>query len=163
MFTFTGIPTSWRLETNSFAELRKIGANLTQIQEHVKAVAEQAKPEKKEDSQPPEVVARLTFPAGIDTERNASERRKQRRDRWRLFIEVLVLIAVVGYGLVAYYQWREMQKTTKVLVNAQRPWVGIFGDAKLQDVASITPEKMDFTAAVTLKNFGPSPALDEEF
>lgn len=141
------------------AELRKVSANLTQIQEHVKIVAEQSKAEKKEDSLPPEVVARLAFPAGIDTERNASEKRKQRRDRWRLFIEVLVLIAVAGYGLVAYHQWREMQNTTTILLNGQLPWVGVEWPVLLKNPISLTPDNMDFVVAATLKNFGHSPAL----
>ena len=102
------------------AELRLVGVNLAKIQDQIRAIAEQSKTEKKEDCPPPEVVARLTFPAGIDTEKNASEKRKQRRDRWRLFVEVLTLIAVVWYGAVAYHQWRQMVRATNASVEASR-------------------------------------------
>jgi hypothetical protein len=93
------------------AELRKINVTLTQIQQQVKAVAGQPKPEKKEDSPPQEVIASVSFPASVETKRDTTEKNKQRRDRWRLFVEVLTLIAVVGYGLVAYHQWKTMNQT----------------------------------------------------
>jgi hypothetical protein len=161
------------------AELRSIGGSLTQIQQQIKAIAAKPQSEKKENGPPPEVIARLAFPAGIDTEKNASERRKQRRDRWRLFVEVLTLIAVVWYGAVAYHQWREMiiatgaaqQAVVEARLNRgqaeksldatidqfrleQRAWLGM-GDVNARFIVG---EPLLITTPI--KNSGKTPALN---
>jgi len=114
------------------------------------------------------VVAEIDPPDAAVAYIKASDKRQERRDRWKLTAEWLTLFAVVFYGSVAYKQWQttiranRLTKTaTENAANAfkvdERPWVGIVGNTEVSVL-----DNTGIIARVNqpYMNVGKTPALD---
>jgi hypothetical protein len=72
-------------------------------------------------------IVEIRYPKGIEDDARAYKRREQRRDRWKLFLEALIVVGVLGYGAIAYRQWHTMLATsdnfTKALQTTEQAYV----------------------------------------
>jgi hypothetical protein len=53
-------------------------------------------------------VVEIRYPKGIEDDARAYKWREQRRDRWKVFLEALIVVCLLGYGATAYRQWHTM-------------------------------------------------------
>jgi hypothetical protein len=53
-------------------------------------------------------VVEIRYPKGIEDDARAYKWREQRRDRWKVFLEALIVVGLLGYGAIAYRQWHTM-------------------------------------------------------
>jgi hypothetical protein len=69
----------------------------------------------------------IRYPKGIEDDARAYKGREQRRDRWKVLLEALIVVGVLGYGALAYRQWHTMlaasDNSTKVLRATERAYV----------------------------------------
>ncbi len=103
---------------------------------------------------------------------------KKEKDGWdrvKFWAEMLGLLVLVAYTTFAALQWCEMKKAVKAaqganqiasdnLTISQRPWLGVDGIPTIVvplKVNKLTEDqaKLDSSVAVSVKNFGNSPAL----
>src|SRR5216683_3644914 len=79
-----------------------------------------------QDAESPPIVE-IRYQKGIEDDVRAYKRREQRRDRWKLFLEILIIVGVLGYGAIAYRQWHTMlaasDNFTKALQTTERAYV----------------------------------------
>ena len=72
-------------------------------------------------------IVEIRYPKGIEDDARAYKRREQHRDRWKLFLEALIVVGVLGYGAIAYRQWHTMlaasDNFTKALQTTERAYV----------------------------------------
>ena len=72
-------------------------------------------------------IVEIRYSKGIEDDARDYKRREQRRDRWKLFLEALIVVGVFGYGAMAYRQWHSMLATsanfTKALQTTERAYV----------------------------------------
>ena len=72
-------------------------------------------------------VVEIRYPKGIEDDARAYKSREQRRDRWKVFLEALIVVGVLGYGAIAYRQWHTMpaasDNPTKALQTTERAYV----------------------------------------
>jgi len=57
-----------------------------------------------QDAEPLPAVE-IRYPKSIEDDARAYEGREQRRDRWKVLLEALTVVGVLGYGALAYRQW----------------------------------------------------------
>jgi hypothetical protein len=69
-------------------------------------------------------IVEIRYPKGIEDDARAYKRREQLRDRWKVFLEALIVVGVLGYGAIAYRQWHTMlaanENSTKALQTNER-------------------------------------------
>ena len=79
-----------------------------------------------QDAESPPIVE-IRYPKGIEDDARAYKLREQRRDRWKLLLEALIVVGVLLYGAIAYRQWHAMlaasDNFTKVLQTTERAYV----------------------------------------
>jgi hypothetical protein len=72
-------------------------------------------------------VVEIRYPKGIEDDARAYKWREQRRDRWKVFLEALIVVGVLGYGATAYRQWHTMpaatDDSTRSLQTTERAYV----------------------------------------
>jgi hypothetical protein len=72
-------------------------------------------------------IVEIRYPKGIEDDARAYKRREQRRDRWKVFLGILLVVGVLGYGAIAYRQWRTMlaasDNSTRTLQTTERAFV----------------------------------------
>src|SRR5579864_6855514 len=72
-------------------------------------------------------IVEIRYPKSIEDDARAYKHREQRRDRWKLFLEALIVVGVLGYGAIAYRQWHTMlaasDNFTKALQTTDRAYV----------------------------------------
>jgi hypothetical protein len=72
-------------------------------------------------------IVEIRYPKSIEDDARAYKRREQRRDRWKVFLEALIVVGVLGYGAIAYRQWHTMlassDNSTKALETTERTYV----------------------------------------
>jgi hypothetical protein len=72
-------------------------------------------------------IVEIRYSKGIEHDARDYKRREQRRDRWKVFLEALIVVGVLGYGAIAYRQWHSMLATsanfTKALQTTERAYV----------------------------------------
>jgi hypothetical protein len=72
-------------------------------------------------------IVEIRYPKGIEDDARAYKRREQRRDRWKVFLEALIVVGVLRYGAIAYRQWHTMlaanDNSTKALERTERAHV----------------------------------------
>jgi len=72
-------------------------------------------------------VVEIRYPKGIEDDARAYKCREQRRDRWKVFLEALIVVGVLGYGAIAYRQWHTMptasDNSNKALQTTERAYV----------------------------------------
>jgi hypothetical protein len=90
------------------ANLSSFGSDLKGIKTTTQSIERTTKAYQETKDAAPKITAFLNLPGPIETKRDDYDERQQRRDRWRLLIEVLTLVSVTGYGYMAIRQWREM-------------------------------------------------------
>jgi hypothetical protein len=80
----------------------------------------------KQDAEPLPAVE-IRYPKGIEDDARAYKNREQRRDRWKVLLEALTVVGVLGYGAMAYRQWHTIlaasDNTTKALQATERSYV----------------------------------------
>jgi hypothetical protein len=89
-----------------------------------------------------------------DTVSNAHTRKRKKKCwlKWGKFaVEVLTLIVVFVYTTIAYHQWDDMRKATKL---DQRAWLGV------EDIPGAARIGEFFAAVVHIKNTGKTPAIN---
>jgi hypothetical protein len=91
------------------AELRSIGDRLQQL---TRTVEEQNTAERKRNQPPPVLRAELEVPQAIRDQKAAQDTRNNRRENWRLAVEIITVLIVLGYTSVAYLQWTEFIGST---------------------------------------------------
>jgi hypothetical protein len=72
-------------------------------------------------------VVEIRYPKGIEDDARAYKRREQRRDRWKVFLEALIVVGLLGYGAIVYRQWHMMpaasDNSTKALQKVERAYL----------------------------------------
>lgn len=150
------------------------------LQDQTDAISEATRAANEKQNVPPEVVAELRLPHGIETHKSAADASGERRyQRWTLLVAILTLGVITTYTRVAYFQWREMISATgaaqdavhearlsrlqsQKVLNAQidqfhldqRAWVGV----KALDAAPLEANK-PVTAIVHFTNTGKTLAI----
>jgi hypothetical protein len=153
-------------------ELQKITGALSALhsdfQNQIDAINEASDANSKRDKSPPPLFAELQIPHAVQAEKRASDRRKQRRERWALFVQWATFFAVLYYAIVAH---RQLQKTQGAVdaanrnasaaetantnaVTAERPWIGL-NQFSPENLEPDTPA----TALFVIINAGKRPAL----
>jgi hypothetical protein len=98
------------------------------------------------------------------------QRRKRRREFWEFVVAVATFLVVVAYTIVTGFMWRATDKSAEAaesaartsqsaLVRSNRPWVGVTGTPTISQPFGITDTEIHFRLNITVKNYGPSPAL----
>ena len=112
---------SWRL---SDAHDTPKQDGVESVTEHGSADPNSGNPQ--QDAEPLPAVE-IRYPKGIEDDARAYKRREQRRDRWKVFLEALTVVGVLGYGAIAYRQWHTMlaasDNSTKALEATERAYV----------------------------------------
>ena len=84
-------------------------------------------PNKSQQDAEPIPIVEIRYPKGIEDDARDYKRREQRRDGWKLLLEALIVVGVLGYGAIAYRQWRTMLATSdnfiKALQTTERAYV----------------------------------------
>jgi hypothetical protein len=84
-------------------------------------------PDKSQQNDESLPIVEIRYPKGIEEDARAYKRREQRRDRWKLLLEALIVVGVLGYGAIAYRQWHTMlavsDNVTKALQTTERAYV----------------------------------------
>lgn len=62
---------------------------------------------------PPVLRAELQIPHSVIDAYQTDQKRKNRLERWKFRVEILTLLVVTVYTIVAYHQWRTMRNATK--------------------------------------------------
>ena len=155
--------------------------DLNHIQNAVESINETAQAYEHKEQPKPELFAVLHTPEAEETEHKAHNKRSQRRDRIRLFIECLTLFAVAGYGYVAVRQWREMvqarHQVERAIVasnrtataaetanayafEANRPWIGPMAGEESPEFQRIQgTNNAEFRIVLRFQNAGKRPAI----
>jgi hypothetical protein len=89
-------------------QLSSFGSDLNEIKVSTKAIQENTQPKQKSEDTEKKVRAIVSLPSPIKTERDAYDDIHQRRDKWRLWVEVMTLLAVLAYGYLTLRVWKEM-------------------------------------------------------
>ena len=84
------------------AQVRSIAHSLQNVSD---AIHEKNAVEHERQQSPPILRAELEIPAAIRHEKNAQDNRDNRRENWRLFVEIISVFIVLGYTSLAYFQW----------------------------------------------------------
>jgi hypothetical protein len=113
----------------------------------------------------------LQISAAVISEYRTGQQKSGRREWWRIGLECATLLAVAGYGAVAFFQWKEMRRsnaaaddtialTKRNIELSERPWLSA-------DLRIIDPLKFDESSGngslgveVSLKNMGRSIATN---
>jgi hypothetical protein len=98
--------------TNSEIESWRLSdAPNTPKKDDVESVSERgsadSNPGNPQDAEPLPAVE-IRYPKGIEDDARAYKGREQRRDRWKVLLEALTVVDVLGYGAMAYRQWHAM-------------------------------------------------------
>src|SRR3984893_19583700 len=79
-----------------------------------------------QDAESPPIVE-IRYPKGIEDDARAYKRREQRRARWKLFLEALIVVGLLGEGAISYRQWHTMlaasDNFTKAFQTTERAYV----------------------------------------
>jgi len=99
-------------------------------------------------------VVEIRYPKGIEDDARAYRRREQRRDRWKVFLEALIVVGVLGYGAIAYRQWHTVpaasDNSTKAYQTAERAYVTALQTTERTYVTTLqTTERAFMTALQT--------------
>ena len=66
----------------------------------------------------PILRAELQIPESAINTYKSEQKQKTRLERWKLFVEVLTLLAVISYAGIAYYQWGAMREAAQAAIDA---------------------------------------------
>jgi hypothetical protein len=99
-------------------------------------------------------VVEIRYPKGIEDDARAHKFREQRRDRWKVFLEALIVVGVLGYGAIAYRQWHTTpaasDNSTKALQKTERAYVTALQTTERTYVTTLqTTERAFMTALQT--------------
>ncbi|MGC2419990.1 MAG: hypothetical protein WA434_19770 [Candidatus Acidiferrales bacterium] len=113
-------------------------------------------PESVDNDKPAPVLrAELQIPQTAIDRYDANQKSTHRRERYRFWIEIGTLLAVVIYATIAAFQWCAMRQSVQQEVMINRPVVFGNGIRILLRSENKIPNKV----LVTAKNFGRSVAL----
>ncbi|MGD1102974.1 MAG: hypothetical protein ABSA59_12990 [Terriglobia bacterium] len=152
------------------------------VQKQIESIAkEQQAKNKREQCYPPLVRAEVQVPPAIQDKKEASKARNERRERIKVLIEAATFVAILGYALLVYFQWKEMIAATDAATTAleesrknrqqaekslmatieqfhldQRAWVGIT-DISIKNVVSPGHR---FVWIGYVQNSGKTPSLN---
>ncbi len=89
------------------------------LDELTKAIRETAETKNADEAPSPKVVVVNDFPKSIETHQSAEDTKHERRyKRWTLFVASLTLVAIVGYAVLVYLQYKEMIDATSAAQQA---------------------------------------------
>jgi hypothetical protein len=145
--------------------------------------------EEKHQDTSPILRAELQIPHSVTDACHSEQKRKYRLEWWKFCVEILTLLAITAYAVIAYHQWGAMKDaadatkksadaTTKAVQIAentlkanieisrrdQRAWVGVIAvePPVLKDPNNnpvYVKEGLPAKFGVVISNFGKSPAL----
>ena len=111
----------WRLSDASNTRKKDDVESLT---EHGSADPNPGNPQQGAEPLP---AVEIRYPKGIEDDARAYKGREQRRDRWKVLLEALTVVGVLGYGAMAYRQWHTMlaasDNATKALQATERAYL----------------------------------------
>lgn len=88
--------------------LTSLGSDLKEIKHATQTIDKNTQSAEKHNNPPQEVRGVIGIEGPIETKRDSYDANQERRDRWRLAVEVFTLFAVIGYGYLTLRVWREM-------------------------------------------------------
>lgn len=99
-------------------QLQKIASGVSllhqDIQQSTDAINKSTDADRQRDkSPPPALFAELQLPHSYQADKRASDRRKQRRERWALFVQWITFFSVLYYAIVVHKQLGEMKIATQ--------------------------------------------------
>jgi hypothetical protein len=97
-----------KLREDLLASFTQLGSYLHKIENTLHAIDENAKAYHDKEHPSAQVIATLYEEKSAQDERRTTSDKTQWRDRARLAVEILTLLAVAGYGYVTIRMWREM-------------------------------------------------------
>ena len=97
-------------------------------------------------------VVEIRYPKGIEDDTRAYKRREERRDRWKVFLETLIVVGVLGYGAIAYRQWHTMpaasNNSTKALQTNERVFITALQTTQRTYVTTLQTTERAFVTAL---------------
>src|SRR6266849_771305 len=79
------------------------------LQDQTKAIRESSDATQKHRDELHKIITEPHLPASVETHKSAEDTTSDNQyQRWTLWLQVLTLIALVGYSTLVYLQWREM-------------------------------------------------------
>jgi hypothetical protein len=136
----------------------------TPQEQTAETVCEQKATEDGQRHPAPVLRAELQIPQTAYDRYDSNKKSSDKLEWWKFRIEVLTLLAVVGYGTVAYLQWRAMNETNNTMQSQfraqERAYVGI-GDrqGKFADFSPEPDKDGKLQVRLYFFNAGHSPAL----
>ena len=84
----------------------------------VETIKEGATSQEGNNQAPPVLSPKSNIPPPVTNPTETKKDREYRLNRNRFWVEILTLVAVVAYALIAYQQWEEMRKSTEAATKA---------------------------------------------
>lgn len=88
-------------------EIRNLIMPLDKIQSQVYSISKEVNAQSQRQQPTPVLRAELEIPKTISDKRDAHDDRKEKRERWMLFINIATLFALVAYSFFTYWLWKE--------------------------------------------------------
>jgi hypothetical protein len=164
---FSEVATKVRKELRTLAD--RLSILSFRIQEQTKALTKPSQSDRKHGDSGPMVRAELYIPDADKNEKKRAANEKKWLGRFQTLLEALTLAAVIWYATLAHRQWKEMGRAATAaeganneahdaLTRSARPWLGP-EHFSLLTVPVVVGNSVSLTTEITVKNFGPSPAL----
>jgi hypothetical protein len=139
------------------AELRTISGTLQKLGH---SIDEKNAAESKREQSQPILRAELEVPVSIREQNNGQDERANRREKWRLGVEIVTTLLVLGYATIAYFQLEQMIGATRAAEKANDFSLRVF---EANERAVVIPDQpVEFLdqglIKVSMRNSGKRPA-----
>lgn len=103
----------------------------------------------------------VQFPRRIEENYNATQKKQDRREKWKIILEGLTVLFVFGSMVVSLYMWNEMRKATEsATLSADAAAASTAAWIALQSFTYEGMEEDKFVFKVIFKNVGKTPATE---
>jgi hypothetical protein len=126
-----------------------VSAGFLGVQKQVKTIAEEHDAENEREPTPPVLRAELQVPEAIQTEKRTNDRRKERRERWSLFVAWATLFSVVAYAIINYHMLGKMSSEADA---AKRS-----ADTSRDALVTVQRAFINFSTAISIQADVPDP------